>query len=61
MTAPWLLGYVDSGFGIGAVMVVPAIGSIAVLLCTLLFMFEARVMGAKPLSPQPELAAAAKR
>lgn len=61
MSAPWLLGYIDRAFGIRFVMLVPAVGSVAVLFCTLLFMFEARVMGARLPSPQRELSAGAKR
>ncbi len=61
MSAPWLVGYVDSAFGIRSVMLVPALGSVAVLLCTLLFMLEARLMGSKAPTAHPELASAAKR
>ena len=45
MTAPWLLGYVDSYFGIRYVMFIPALGSVAVLILALLIMLEARLMG----------------
>jgi len=44
MSAPWLLGYVDSYFGIRYVMLVPALGSIAVLVLALLIMLEAHLM-----------------
>lgn len=47
MLAPWLLGYVASGLGMKYVMLIPAFGSVAVLILALLIMLEARVMGAK--------------
>lgn len=47
MSAPWLLGYVDSYLGIAYVMFVPALGSVAVFVLALLIMLEARVMGSK--------------
>jgi len=45
MSAPWLLAYVDSYFGIRYVMLIPALGSAAVFIVTLLIMLEARLMG----------------
>jgi fucose permease len=45
MTAPWILGYVDSCLGIRYVMLLPALGSVAVFILTLLIMLEARLMG----------------
>jgi fucose permease len=45
--APWLLGYVDEYLGMQAVMLIPALGSCAVLVLALLIMFEARLMGGK--------------
>ena len=45
MFAPWLLGYVDEYLGIQYVMLVPAFGSVAVLILALLIMFEAHLMG----------------
>ncbi len=45
MSAPWLLGYVDAYFGIRYVMFVPALGSVAVFIITLLIMLEAHFMG----------------
>jgi FHS family glucose/mannose:H+ symporter-like MFS transporter len=45
--APWLLGYVDEYLGMQAVMLIPALGSCAVLLLAWLIMFEARLMGGK--------------
>jgi fucose permease len=45
MSAPWLLGYVDEHLGIRYVMLIPALGSIAVFILALLIMFEAHVMG----------------
>ncbi len=44
MCAPWLLGYVDSTLGIRYVMLLPALGSVAVLVLALLIMLEARLM-----------------
>lgn len=45
MSAPWLLGYVAEYLGIRYVMLIPALGSIAVFVLALLIMFEAHVMG----------------
>ncbi len=45
--APWLLGYVDAYFGIRAILLLPTLGSCAVLLLSLLIMFEARLMSGK--------------
>jgi fucose permease len=45
--APWLLGYVNEYLGTQAVMLIPALGSCAVLLLALLIMFEAHLMGGK--------------
>jgi fucose permease len=45
MCAPWLLGYVDSYFGIRYVMFIPALGSVAVFILALLIMLEAHLMG----------------
>lgn len=45
MSAPWLLGYVDSYLGIRYVMLIPAMGSVAVFILILLIMLEARLMG----------------
>ena len=47
MSAPWLLGYIDAYFGIQYVMLIPAFGSVAVLILALLLMLEARLMSAK--------------
>ena len=44
MCAPWLLGYVDGALGIRYVMLLPALGSVAVLILALLIMLEARLM-----------------
>ncbi len=62
MSAPWLLGYVAAYLGIQYVMLIPALGSIAVLILALLIMLEAHVMsGAKSASkPQPKTATAGK-
>lgn len=46
MSAPWLLGYIDSWLGMPYVMFVPALGSVAVFILILLLMFEAQLMGA---------------
>ena len=45
MSTPWLLGYIDAYFGIRFVMLVPAFGSIMVLVLAFLIMLEARLMG----------------
>ncbi len=47
MSAPWLLGYVDAYLGTRYVMLLPALGSIAVLVLALLIMLEAHLMGGK--------------
>ncbi len=55
MSAPWLLGFVDSAFGIRFVMLFPAFGSIAVLVCALMLILEARLMGDKQPAPSPRV------
>ena len=45
MFAPWLLGYVDNYLGMPYVMLLPAIGSVMVLILALLLMLEAHLMG----------------
>jgi fucose permease len=57
MCAPWLISYVDRLFGIQYLMLVPAFGSIAVLVLTLLLTFEAKLMGDRE-QPQPTAKAA---
>ncbi len=52
---PWLLGYVDASFGMRPVMLVPAIGSVAVLALALLITLEARLMGGPGISVQSNL------
>jgi len=47
MCMPWLLGYLDAYLGVAYVILVPALGSVAVLVLALLIMLEARVMGSK--------------
>jgi len=47
MCAPWVLGYIDQFLGVQYVMVVPALGSVAVCILAILLMFEARLMGEK--------------
>lgn len=48
MCIPWLLGFVDAYAGVAYVMLIPALGSIAVLVLALLIMLEARLMGERP-------------
>ncbi len=45
MGAPWLLGYVASSLGMRWVMLLPALGSILVVMLALLITLEAHVMG----------------
>lgn len=47
MCAPWVLGYVDQFLGVEYVMVVPALGSVAVCILSVLLMYEAHLMGEK--------------
>jgi hypothetical protein len=47
MSTPWLLGYVASYLGMQYVMLLPALGSLAVLVLALLIMFEAHLMGGR--------------
>ncbi len=59
MFAPWVLGYVDNWFGIEYVMLLPAVGSVIVLILALLIMLEARLMSDKRadrVTPRPVLA-----
>lgn len=61
MCAPWLLGYVDAYLGVQYVMLLPALGSVAVLVLALLIRLEARMMGTPdPASMRPAEAAKAK-
>jgi fucose permease len=58
MLAPWLLGYVDNYLGMRYVMLLPAFGSIVVLILALLIMLEAHLMGGirnDPPGPRPSL------
>lgn len=48
MSTPWLLGLVDEWLGIRYVMLLPALGSLVVLVLSLLLMFEAHLMGDEP-------------
>ncbi len=48
MSAPWLLGFVAAFLGMRYVMLLPALGSIVVLLLSLLLMLEAHLMSDKP-------------
>jgi fucose permease len=54
MCAPWILGYVDQFLGVQYVMVVPALGSLAVCILAILLMFEARLMGEQRRGREPE-------
>lgn len=45
MCTPWLLGYVDVYLGVQYVMLMPALGSVAVLVLAFLIRLEARIMG----------------
>jgi fucose permease len=54
MCAPWVLGYVDQFMGVQYVMLVPAIGSVAVCILAILLMFEARLMGERKRGEEPE-------
>jgi fucose permease len=59
MLAPWLLGYVDFYLGMQYVMLLPALGSVVVLVLALLIMLEAHVMGGKTadsIEPRPAFA-----
>jgi fucose permease len=47
MCAPWILGYVDQFLGVEYVMIVPALGSVAVCILAVLLMYEAHLMGEK--------------
>lgn len=62
MCVPWLLGFVDAYFGIQYVMLLPAFGSVLVLVLALLIILEARLMGgSEPDSTlRPKAAAAGK-
>jgi fucose permease len=48
MSAPWLLGFVDAFLGMRYVMLLPALGSIVVLLLCLLLMLESHLMADRP-------------
>jgi fucose permease len=47
MLMPFIVGYVDQFLGIEYVMVVPALGSVAVCIVSILLMYEAHLMGEK--------------
>lgn len=57
MSAPWLLGYIDAYLGMQFVMLIPAFGSVAVLILALLLMLEAQLMGARRKQPPGALIA----
>lgn len=44
MSAPWLVGYLNNWLGIQSVMLIPAFGTLAVLILVLLIRLEARLM-----------------
>ncbi|HEY7209784.1 MAG TPA: MFS transporter [Bryobacteraceae bacterium] len=48
MSVPWLLGFVAAWFGMGYLMLLPALGSVLVLVLVLLLMFEAHLMRDTP-------------
>jgi fucose permease len=45
MSLPWLVGYVDNMLGTEYIMLLPALGSLVVLVLALLIRLEARLMG----------------
>ena len=53
MCSPWLLGYVDQFLGIQFVMLLPALGSVIVLIAGLLIMLEGHLMGDRKQTPPP--------
>ena len=53
MSAPWLLGYVAAYLGMQYVMLIPFLGSIAVLILAFLIMLEAHVMSGAKSVPEP--------
>jgi fucose permease len=62
MLAPWLLGYVDNYLGMRYVMLLPAFGSIVVLILAFLIMLDAHLMGGSrkdPRGSRPSLARSA--
>jgi fucose permease len=48
MSAPWLLGFVDAFLGMRYVMLLPALGSIVVLLLCMLLILETHLMADRP-------------
>ncbi len=56
MSAPWLLGFVAAYVGIQYVMLVPALGSILVLVLSLLLMLEAHLMKDETVAPRSKAA-----
>ncbi len=48
MSAPWLVGFVDASLGMRYVMLLPAFGSVVVLMLSLLLMLEAHLMNERP-------------
>jgi fucose permease len=55
MSTPWLFGYVNAYFGMRSAMLLPALGTVAVLILVLLIMFESHLMGGKKLGDKTEL------
>lgn len=60
MATPWLLGSTAESWGMRVVMLIPAIGSIAVLILAILIMLESRLMGGKLKEPEDGLLASEK-
>ncbi len=56
MSAPWLLGYVETLLGTRWIMLLPAIGSICTAVLVLLIKLEAHVMGSSQSKNEPERA-----
>lgn len=57
MSAPWFLGFVDYYFGLSFMMLIPALGSLAVFLIALLLMLEAKltVPNSETHTPKPPI------
>lgn len=57
MATPWALGYVAEWLGMSAVMLIPALASMAVFVLVLLIMFEAHLMGGRQVDAENGLMA----
>jgi uncharacterized membrane protein len=53
MLMPWLLGFVGYYLGMSYVMIVPALGSVAVFILMLLILLESKLMGGNSDKPEP--------